>query len=378
MEETHLPILYHAGRSGKLYSWRCWSTDDIVHTEYGTVDGLKSYTCKEVVGKNIGKSNETTPIEQAVLKAKSMYTNKLERKYSLTPEIAVKPVFLPMLAKNYEDHKNKVEYPVDVQPKFDGVRCLAHWIKNDDGTTRVQLLSRSGKEYSVRHIREAVEAVLPSGFVFDGELYIHGETLQTVNKLVKKHRDGSDGSVQLRFYIYDYFNKSSPNIIRWESRRDALNIIFETARSPLIRVVTKTASSEIRVQKLLEQFIVQGYEGAIVRMRDGLYEIGHRSPGLLKLKKFFDEEFEVVGHHTGSGNEKDCVVWDCISSEGIQFGVVPMGGRELRREWLKNAESYYGKMFKVKFWSKSEDLVPMFPIGIDFRLPEDMDSKDDT
>ncbi|MEJ2027139.1 MAG: aconitase family protein, partial [Limibacillus sp.] len=88
----------------------------------------------KVEGKNIGRSNETTPQEQAEKEARAAWQKKLDRKYSLTPEEARETVFLPMLAHNWRKQKRYPEFPLDVQPKLDGVRCIAH---RDNGKVKL-------------------------------------------------------------------------------------------------------------------------------------------------------------------------------------------------------------------------------------------------
>ncbi len=95
-----LPILYHKGKSGAIYSWRIWTEGDIIHTEYGQVDGLKSLAAKRAKAKNVGRANETTPERQAELEALSMWQNKRDRKYSETPDGTRDAVPLPMLANS--------------------------------------------------------------------------------------------------------------------------------------------------------------------------------------------------------------------------------------------------------------------------------------
>src|SRR3989304_5553014 len=80
----------------------------------------------------------------------------------------------PMLAAPFEDHKHKLVYPVTVQPKFDGVRCLA--FRKADGT--IMLQSRGGDPYELPHIQNEISPWLGNGWILDGELYIHGTSLQ--------------------------------------------------------------------------------------------------------------------------------------------------------------------------------------------------------
>jgi DNA ligase-1 len=360
--------LFKRTKTGKLQFWKVWTEGGTIYTEYGLLDGKKQCTSKQIKGKNIGKANETSPAEQAEREAQSMHSHRLDKGYKLDPkEAEEKTVFLPMLAHGFDKAKRKLEYPVHVQPKLDGVRCLAR--KKGRG---IELISKGGKPYSVPHIEKALVSLLPSGFVFDGELYIHGETLQTVNRLVKKHREGPEGSIRLDYHIYDGFYKKKTHQ-PWVERATQLQQLLQQDKSDKIRLVDlKVACSEEDVLTALEEFIQAGYEGAIVRTLEGPYLLAHRSRDLLKVKKFFDQEYEIVGHYYGTGRAAKAVVWVCKQEEGLEFGVVPMGTMEQREEWGANAEKYYGKQLKVKFWNKTEDNKPQFPIGICIRLEEDM------
>ena len=79
------PILYHKGKGGALVQWRIWTRGDTIFTEHGQVGGKLQLTpgikCES---KNVGRSNETTPEEQANSEAKAMWIFKVERKYSET------------------------------------------------------------------------------------------------------------------------------------------------------------------------------------------------------------------------------------------------------------------------------------------------------
>lgn len=286
-----LPILYHEGKAKKLYSWRVWTEGAFICTGHGTVDGEKTATRKEAKPKNVGKSNATTAEQQARSEAQSMWTHKLERKYKQTPEAARETVFLPMLAYGRDKIKKPLPYPVDVQPKLDGVRCMAFW-KNG----KVFLMSRSGKEYSVAHISGALEKMLPEGWVLDGELYVHGMSLQDSVALVKKHRPGLEGSIQIKYHVYDMFN-STDLTVPWDGRRNLIDMFFDTTGTKyllnayVVKLDSELVNDEEELNTKLAEYESQGYEGIIIRLHKGLYKLGHRSRDLIKLKNFKDEEF---------------------------------------------------------------------------------------
>jgi len=279
-------------------------------------------------------------------------------------------VFLPMLAASFDKRKDKVVYPVDVQPKLDGVRCLAYW----DGDS-VKLMSRGGKQWECcQHIIDELEEVLPKGMVLDGELYIHGKTFQEITKLVKKLRPES---VEIDYYIYDIPKVNNEDAGEWKDRRLLLEDIHLHISKHLVITDTETVDNEQEVYKLQSEYLEEGYEGAIVREKDGEYKFGYRSNKLLKVKNFMDEEYEIVNYTTGVGRFDGCIIWICQTNKGIlgdetYFKVVPQGTMEERQEAYQNADKHIGDWLKVKFFELTDDEVPRFPVGLGIRLTEDM------
>lgn len=358
-QKEQFPILYHKGRTGKLFSWRIWTEKDEIVTEYGADDGKKQIARKKATPKNVGRSNATDANEQALLEAKSMWTNKVERKYSESSKDAQEEVFLPMLAHDFLKRGKNVQYPVDVQIKLDGCRCLAYW---EDG--HVQLMSRGGKPWNVPHIAKELEDFLPKNTILDGELYQHGVGFQTITKLIKKERPESKN---IMYLVYDSpINDGVENNI-WINRRDYLAELFKTI-PPSIRLVTShTISSFKEILKKQSEFLEGGYEGTIIRLHNGIYEFGYRSPSLLKYKEFDDEEFQVIGFEEGIGRYEGCVTWFCKTKDGKEFKSVPKGTLEEKAEWFKNGKKYIGKWLKVKYFGLSDDGIPRFPVAIGFR-----------
>jgi DNA ligase-1 len=350
-----------------MYLWRIWTEGPEILVEYGTVDGEKSLTRKVVKGKNIGKSNETTPEEQAVKEAAAQHKKKLDKKYSLTPNKATETVFLPMLAHDYLKQKKKLTFPVDVQPKLEGVRCLAYWEGSE-----LRLMSRGGKPFDVKHIAEEVAEFLPPGSVLDGELYVHGMSQQNINRLWKKHREGPEGSIQLLYVVYDGFHVDSTDAPWWKRKEDLSRLMSSAPNKKVVQLFIDTVKTEKQLQKCLNSYEERGYEGIIIRKADGPYQLGHRSRDLLKLKSFMDEEFEIVGHEEAKGNDKGTVVWICKTKDDQTFSVRPTGTREERKESFEHAEEHYGRFLTVKFQGYTDDGIPYFPVGVAIREPEDM------
>jgi ATP-dependent DNA ligase len=370
-DRAELPTLYHRGKSGGVYSWRVWTEGADVVTEYGLVDGEKQVARKAATPKNVGRSNATTAEEQAVLEARSLWQNKRDRKYFESVEEAMGELIRPMLAHDFEKRRERnVAYPAYVQPKLDGVRALAFW----DGS-RVEVMSRSGKSWralgTVEHIAAALEGLLPRRLLFDGEVYAHGETFQETTRLVKKYREGL--SERLLLHVYDVVDRDElgmPFSERYERFLQPLSL--ELGGQPLEAVRTEVVEAEEEVYELHREFVALGYEGAILRTADGVYQYGARSFDLLKVKSFLDAEFEIVGHKDGVGKFAGAVIWVCRLPDGRTFDVVPRGSMEERRRWYLEGERHHGSLLNVRYFEVSEDGVPRFPVGAGIRAPEDM------
>lgn len=365
-----LPTLYQKTQTGKIAYWKIWTVGNQIFKESGEMGGKPKLTVPVTVqGKNIGRSNETTPVQQAELEAQSQWNKKRDNKYSETIEAADGGTkILPMLANHLNDRKGKEVYPADMQRKYDGVRCLAFW----EGD-RIKLLSRGNKEYTnVKHINEAVSKLLPQGMMFDGEIYLHGLSLQEINRRVKKYR--GQETDELQYHIYDYIKFEDLNR-RWFERYGLLcKIFFENKPElPLVMVDTYRVRSREEVDALEKQFVEEGYEGGIFRPLDAPYVYGKKTNNILKVKSFQDDEFEIVGFEEGKGKNEGCVTWTCKTKEGKTFNVVPKGTYAMKQEWFEKGESYIGKMLTVKFFNYTEDGIPFLPVGKSIRLEEDMD-----
>ena len=359
-----LPTLYKKDKKGNVRVWRIWTIEDTIYTAHGQQDGQMQTAEKKVVGKNIGRKNETTPSAQAEFDANSMWKKQLDKGYVDDLNRVDEIVYLPMLAMDFEKRKGKVEYPVDVQPKLDGVRCLAMWDKD-----RVKLLSRKGKEYQVAHIAEELESILQPNMILDGEIYIHGFTFQEISRRVKKHRPQE--SRQLQYHIYDVFTIGE-EATEWFARHKMLTRTVINSSPSIITTPTKKAHSEKEVYTLQKFWVSEGYEGAIVRETNAPYEVNNRSSHLLKVKDFKDAEYKIIGYSEGVGKFVGCVIWKCITEQEIEFNVVPKGTLKQKKEWFEEGDKHIGSWLKVKFFELSEDNVPRFPVGLGIRLIEDM------
>jgi len=364
---TKFKILYNKSSAGKLHTWEVWVDGSIIHTEYGTIDGDKATSSKPANPKNVGKSNETTAEEQAIKEATAMWENKLARKYYENKDEALGGNrLLPMLAVSFESRAGKKvdghTYPCYVQPKLDGIRCIAQC----DESGNVTLYSRQGKEIpTVPHIITWLEDTMLPGHVADGELYVHGWTFQEITSAFKKKREASS---KLVYHVYDYIVDPSKPKNQKERYKDLQEFIYNGGAVSLVE--TKTCNNENDIMKYVNGWLDQGYEGGIARMLDNSnYKFRGRSKRLLKIKTFLDDEFKITGFDRGINST---CIWICTNTNNQEFRCLANGQLSEKQQYLIDADQYIGEMLKVKFFELTDDGIPRFPVAIGIRDKSDM------
>lgn len=346
------PQLYSRTSTGAIQTWRI----EVFKNEYRTITG--QLDGKQVIsewtvcsGKNIGRSNETSAEEQAVKDAKSIWDKKKKSKgYWEDIKMVDGSTFVePMLAKKFVDRLSKVKYPVMVDRKYNGMRDII--IASGQYT-------RNGEEiHSAPHIHEALNnkdifSTYPE-IVIDGELYNH-EYRYSLNEfisLVRKTKnitaeDISKSEQLVKYYVYDGYNfidsvgrqitQDTPCSIR----RVALKELLQNV--PYIRVVDfMWADSEADVWKIYEEYVADGYEGAMVRA-DAKYE-NKRSNNLLKLKPVDSDEGVILDVNEGSGNWSGIAKTVELNWGGKRFKASFKGSQDEGRKFLKNKYIWLGK-----------------------------------
>ena len=380
------PTLFGKATTGKVKQWAIRVFEDnnvaIIEVQHGYLDG-KLQTNQKVIslGKNIGKKNETSPLQQAISEAQSDWIKKKENGYSeqsntssdqslktLTDSDEKLPINsrskgfdadVPsvMLAHDYNKRSKDIKFPCYIQRKFDGTRCIAIPSKG--------IFSRNKKSYPhLEHITKEINR-LPPSFVLDGELYSDSLTFQEIVGLVKKDtltENDKSKQLQIKFYVYDLV-KDQPYQLRYTN----LQLLFRKYKfQHLVLVQTELCQDEKQMKQKHDQYVEEGFEGIMLRNREGAYK-GSRSVDLQKYKQFFDAEYEVVGFQDGQGLEEGCVIWTCKTSDNKTFSCRPRGSREDRQEMFLDGQSYIGKKLTVRYQEETNDGLPRFPVGISFR-----------
>ena len=374
-----LPTLYKF-KNGKFLMWRIeveGPGNKIVFPRYvishGYDGGAIQTTYTEIKqGKNIGRANETSAMEQCLLEAKSLWTKQVERKGYSEEKIETEcEVPKPMLAHSYDEYSHKVVYPCVVQPKLDGIRCLV--VAYPDSLT---FYSRQGKEFPVLdHIKDDLFASLlrdsDDRIVLDGELYHHELDFQSIISGVKRD-EANDLTKHIQYHIYDLHNTTLSYAERQKVLRDMWFTNCKYVPNNSLRLVPSLEVHTIEeIEAKHAEFTASAYEGAMIRNLHGMYKPDGRSFDLLKFKKFRTEEFEIIGAEENKGKARGQCSLICKTSDGTTFKVKPEGTEEIRKQYWKDwtEGKLEGRLLTVRFfsWTDSEKPVPRFPIGIAVR-----------
>jgi DNA ligase-1 len=360
------PTLYAVASTGKIKEWSISVVDNGADDPEIVVDhGYVGATIKEDrkairAGKNVGKANETSKLQQAVLEAQAKFVKKQDGNYVENIDQVV-PNLLPMLAHPYGKRGHNIVWPCYVQPKLDGVRCLAEKISE----TEIKYTSRTNKPYTtLDRLTPYLLRLLDVGDIADGEVYNHTEmTFQELISAVKKH---GIHTAQLQYWVYDLVDLTNTG----ESRISILADRFETRLAdggPVRSVPTIDCDTEDMMKQHYDAWVAAGYEGIMLRNKTGMYCLDYRSPDLQKYKEFVDAEFEIVGSKDGDGREEGKIIFTCKTADGQTFDTRPRGSMEMRARWWSVRDSFVGQYLTVRYQKLSDSGVPIFPVGITVR-----------
>lgn len=354
---NQLPTLYSRTSKGAVQVWTITTDGPSFFTEEGQLNGKMTKSSPTVcLPKNPGKKNETTAEAQARKEAAAKWQKKIDKGYHTDIANIDKVTFFePMLAKDYEDYKDKIKFPIFSQPKLDGMRCIA----KADG-----LWSRNGKPIKgVPHIIEALKGVfmLWPDMVLDGELYCDklSNDFNKIISFVRKEDPSPEELVEsekfIQYWIYDIGSSTEKF-----SKRTSIIKSLTARNSSLVCVPTYVVPDKEVLTAMFEMYIQQGFEGQILRV-DEKYE-NKRSQFLLKHKEFKDGEYEIIEVGEGVGNKAGMAGFMVLKLDDTRtFRSNIKGSFEFMQELLKKKAELVGKKVTVKYFNLTPDGVPRFP-----------------
>lgn len=353
--------------------WEIWTeANGIYVAQYSkSMTGAVVRRSFKAMPKNVGRVNETSPSDQALLEIKSKIKIKLDKGYVRSFKEAHAPatnalgMTQPMLATSLAKIKtDSIDWNTTfVQPKLDGHRAMY-----ENG----KFYSRTGQEYTLPRITEWLEASQLSNLKLDGELYIHGMSLQDISKIIKRPNH-PDAAAKLQYHIYDSPSKQ-PFYLRIQNVTNAFYDDLTTVLSennPISLVETVAVDSLESLMDMHKSYRSLGYEGTMLRSSNQSYEDGKRSKNLIKVKEFHDAEFKIIGVKKGTPYITPrgtfyAAVWLCETPEGQTFSVLSQGDMLQKKYFWDNQEQYIGALLTVKYHYLSKLGIPQLPIALRF------------
>lgn len=281
--------------------------------------------------------------------------------------------FKPMLSGSLTDI-TKLRFPVIASPKLDGIRCI---VQNG------HVLSRKLKPIPNSYIRTHLLGMIKH-LDADGEIMLRGGgDFNEIQSAVMRE----DGEPDFVYYVFD--------VIGGNDYADRLRILErDLVIGNHIQILhSRMITSEEELLKYEDEMVAAGYEGVMIRSVNGPYKYGRSTEKegyLLKMKRFFDAEAEVIGFeqkmHNANEATKDELGRTKRSSakaglvpveqlgalllrtpDGIEFGIGTGYTDEQRTEIWANRESLLGATVTYKYQELSKYNVPRFPVFKCFR-----------
>lgn len=349
-------IKLYRKNSNSIGTWRVWSEGRTIRIAHATVLGGSEVHHREEVETNLsGRTIE----EQVALRIRSRVSRMMDKGYKASIEEAQKSqsnqlgLERPMLAHPIERVSN-VNYSGSVlQKKLDGHRCL---ITCQDG--ELIAYSRQGKRIdAIQHILQYFSGRIPEGTTIDGELYCHGHKLQTLASWIKRLQPDT---LRLFFVGYDLIS-SERYVDRHAELKSLLGQGDTGAPGKVMALPYQPYENAEHTSILFRKTRDAGFEGLMLRLDGRGYETGKRSSSLLKIKEFFDDEFEVVGFERSKTGWAIC---KCRAKNGKMFDCSAPGSVEEKTEVWNNQAKYLGKHLTVEYAHLTDEGIPFQPTAL--------------
>ena len=257
------------------------------------------------------------------------------------------PTFDVALAEKYPDFANKVTPDWLWSRKLDGVRLIVQ--KRGDEVT---YQSREGKHFTtLGELTEQIRAI-EGDIVLDGEICVmkdgNEDFIGVVGAVKKKRHTIKDP----KFFVFDILT-----VEEFDSRKSDVILTDRLDRLEFSGKIEKLEQQTIGEGELFDY--PDTWEGLILR-KNCNYE-GKRTANMLKVKKFFDDEYVVddleIGDFqiTEDGKEKiiETVTRISFTHKGEKVGAGSGFSLDQRREYYDDHSKIIGKVVTIKHFGES-------------------------
>ena len=291
----------------------------------------------------------------------------------------------PMLAASLKSEADlhNLTYPLAASPKIDGIRFM----KPPNSRT----MSRAWKPLPNDHFQNFMESI-PALNYCDGEVIVGSDP--TVEGLFNKTQSAvmtKSGEINFSIWLFDNWEDTNST---FENRTaKAANTVKFLNLANVKYVTHMLLSSADEVVAYEEEAVASGYEGIMLRSINAKYKYGRstfKEQGLIKIKRFMDEEATVIGFEPLERNnneaQKDAFGLQKRSThkanktadnllgklivKNDKWGEFYIGSGfdvEMREAIWNDKQSYVGKLLTFKYQQHGTKDKPRMPIFKGFR-----------
>lgn len=394
MGKTKETTLYKLTRLGKIQQWTIWVEDETtsksghpeVWIEHGLSDGKKQLT-NDIIkeGVNVGKANETSPLEQACLTLDRKVVKQLEEGYKENIESIQENQsvdFSELLPKELCFYKPKNSIDENKLAKLEKSGSAIYTVKRDGMMHVVRKSEKFGVEiYSRRmdlvtdkypHLKEAFSN-LPNGTLMLGEIVLVNNDKDNFNAVSKICRSDPDKAIErqnelgkVSYYVFDLAFLNEENLLtkicwleRWKKAKELQTIcnskyIFT---AEIINKKHKEAMLEVK-ERGLEGLVVWDANG-IMKENEAFTFNGkaYRPNVIWKSKPKYEDDFIVrfdpdnsIGEYgTGknNGKVKSVYLYQLENNQEVFLAKCGGGLSDEQRDFYTTAD--YPRVWRVEY-----------------------------
>ena len=228
---------------------------------------------------------------------------------------------------------DKINFPVYVSTKFDGIRALV---------IDSVVYSRSLKPIRNKHVQKLFGKQEYNGM--DGELVVGDIYAKDVFQKTTSGVMSEDGEPDVTFHVFDLW--SIPTFDYEYRQRDLQEMLLDEDKEypSIVYAMIHLCKNIDALTFFLEHERNVGGEGLICRSPSGIYKYGRSTPKeqlSVKFKFFVDSEFEIVAVHEQMENTNTLEKDDCSFGVERPYLYLPTGDLN-----IKPSPPFFSSLFK--------------------------------
>lgn len=326
--------LYKVSQStGKVQVWLAYADGAEVVTEYGEKGGKiqrKSFTAE---AKNVGRSNETSPEEQAQKEVDALYVAQVKNKHyreSVAEAVTdAQACVVPMHLHNYKNHPNKIIFPCWGQRKMDGSRAN---LQQGIMYSKIGLV----EELKIARIKEAVEVL---SLTADCEAYIHGLGLQDIRSAWLKNNENSHRVKLTVFEIPVEDVSFEDRVVMMRSLEHRILDAYPEYVDLFEFEYPVWLSTKEEAEAFHDQAVLDGYEGVVYTNEGSIYEFGKKVYHKQKSKRRFDAEAFCYGIENCKNGDGKLLLRACDELNNVEFKAMMKVKRRDGKDYPRDYDS---------------------------------------